>query len=805
MRLLIALALLLLTLPAHAQPCVPSVSGFPTGPMDPSVSARAFISHMLTWDDGGGESLYIAGQFVVPPFNPAQPAQSYVAQFRGGRWTALRAGLAPASNVNMRALCVQDFSTIGGHGPSLYAAGDGGSLYRWDGASWVLAATAPFGTCNTLLATSDAQGPVILGAGTFGQGVLAWRGQGAWSPYAPLTVSSGSVSRLRLVDDGSGPALYMVGSIRDTTRGISGIAKLVNGQWTPVPHALPSPSAITDITTFDLGQGPELYLCGIVSQGGTTALIHRLRAGQWGPVGAGLTLRQTTLGPTFFKITEGGTPRLYLGGLIEQPSAYAGIIRLSTAGDAWEPPVFVSYQPGAAPTSYGAVHAMARFEGSTFLGGSFSAFTPTTMSVGPTLAYGLLRSDASDPVGFRSTATGLGEFLNSQSNIARYMLTPLQIEGENRLFIAASFARAGGEFTGAATLFDGSDWTPMPVASQYVFNSTLQQAVVTTALSDEPRIVAAAQGPLGPVAVHDGSQWTRLIPQPPGGQGLNVFVLEGKLYVFTELGLSRYDSATNFWQMVTSSSGNTCAILADLGQGPRILMAMNSSGGPGVYAYDGVAPPARVGPNFGPPIQCLAVHDEGNGPTIFVGSSSIPGQIQRLVNGQWQTPGTGLNFTGNGLLSMCSFDDGHGRALYVAGPFSTAGGLTQCNGLARWRNGAWSRVIEPLPGAVGSNPQGLFRACLAVFNNQLYLAGDFLNLAHLNADRLAVIARCPFTCTSDYNQDGDSGTDQDIEAFFACIGGTCCPTCTSDFNNDGDAATDQDIESFFRVLGGGPC
>ncbi|HYE62523.1 MAG TPA: hypothetical protein VD997_11065 [Phycisphaerales bacterium] len=62
--------------------------------------------------------------------------------------------------------------------------------------------------------------------------------------------------------------------------------------------------------------------------------------------------------------------------------------------------------------------------------------------------------------------------------------------------------------------------------------------------------------------------------------------------------------------------------------------------------------------------------------------------------------------------------------------------------------------------------------------------------------------------SSDFNGDGDAGTDQDIEAFFACIGGNCCPTCWvggADFNSDGDAATDQDIEAFFRVLGGGNC
>jgi len=51
------------------------------------------------------------------------------------------------------------------------------------------------------------------------------------------------------------------------------------------------------------------------------------------------------------------------------------------------------------------------------------------------------------------------------------------------------------------------------------------------------------------------------------------------------------------------------------------------------------------------------------------------------------------------------------------------------------------------------------------------------------------------------------GTDLDIEDFFACLGGNCCPTCppNADFDCDGDVGTDGDIEAFFRVLAGGAC
>ena len=66
----------------------------------------------------------------------------------------------------------------------------------------------------------------------------------------------------------------------------------------------------------------------------------------------------------------------------------------------------------------------------------------------------------------------------------------------------------------------------------------------------------------------------------------------------------------------------------------------------------------------------------------------------------------------------------------------------------------------------------------------------------------------PACGTADFNCDGDIGTDADINAFFACLSGTCppppCPN-SADFNGDGDVGTDADIEAFFRVLSGGTC
>jgi endonuclease/exonuclease/phosphatase family metal-dependent hydrolase len=81
------------------------------------------------------------------------------------------------------------------------------------------------------------------------------------------------------------------------------------------------------------------------------------------------------------------------------------------------------------------------------------------------------------------------------------------------------------------------------------------------------------------------------------------------------------------------------------------------------------------------------------------------------------------------------------------------------------------------------------------------------NQTATGTDTVVITVNPGSTCGSaDFNHDGDIGTDADIDAFFACLSGSCCAACdTPDFNGDGDIGTDADIEAFFRVLGGGTC
>ena len=144
------------------------------------------------------------------------------------------------------------------------------------------------------------------------------------------------------------------------------------------------------------------------------------------------------------------------------------------------------------------------------------------------------------------------------------------------------------------------------------------------------------------------------------------------------------------------------------------------------------------------------------------------------------------------------FDRGNAERRYPRrrGYFTHAGGVP-ANYIARWNAASpWL----PLAVGLGDTPSAVW----AVPRGDVVATGSFLTAGgHISP----YIARWTATlCCADFDGDGSPGTDQDIEAFFACLAGNCCPTCGSaDFNGDGDTATDADIEAFFRVLAGGNC
>jgi hypothetical protein len=116
---------------------------------------------------------------------------------------------------------------------------------------------------------------------------------------------------------------------------------------------------------------------------------------------------------------------------------------------------------------------------------------------------------------------------------------------------------------------------------------------------------------------------------------------------------------------------------------------------------------------------------------------------------------------------------------------------------------------EPGPGLMSAESYFAWRG-LSVPNMTRVtgMSADGRVIAGLTGWNTSLIVDLGECLSPDFNRDGDTGTDQDIEAFFACLAGACCATCDprgADFDGDGDPGTDQDIESFFRVLARGSC
>ncbi len=159
----------------------------------------------------------------------------------------------------------------------------------------------------------------------------------------------------------------------------------------------------------------------------------------------------------------------------------------------------------------------------------------------------------------------------------------------------------------------------------------------------------------------------------------------------------------------------------------------------GIAKWDGSSWSA-LGIGVGGWVLAMTTFDDGSGrgPALYAsGPFSTAGEVQANLIAKWDgrswsTVGSGLN---GSALALTTFDDGlgSGPALYAAGGFTTAGGVA-ANRIARWDGVAWS--------AAGSGLND-FASALTTFDDgsgsgpALYAAGDFTTAGGMTANRIA--------------------------------------------------------------------
>jgi hypothetical protein len=288
------------------------------------------------------------------------------------------------------------------------------------------------------------------------------------------------------------------------------------------------------------------------------------------------------------------------------------------------------------------------------------------------------------------------------------------------LYAGGAFSSAGGVTVNNIARWNGSAWSAL---GEGVGNSGSFVAALAVYSPDinPPRLVAGgyftSAGGLwaSNVADWNGSYWRPLGLGTTGNFGVNCLAAHGPhLYAggsFTGAGgvatnfISRWNGDDWIWPggAANGTSGGVNALASFAGSlyaaGAFPSAGMNTDAR-FIARWTGSAW-ANLASGLASTVDALVVFDDGSGAALYAGgnfTSAVSGppvaRIARWNGTAWSALGAGCD---GRVRALAVFDDGNGPALYAAGDFFSAGGVTT-PGIARWRGGAWSALGTALVG-----------------------------------------------------------------------------------------------------------
>ncbi len=289
-------------------------------------------------------------------------------------------------------------------------------------------------------------------------------------------------------------------------------------------------------------------------------------------------------------------------------------------------------------------------------------------------------------------------------------LTSLAVYDDGRgeaLYVGGDFQSADGIPVAGLARWDGVAWEkpgitiPMYVEALCVYDAGNGPKLYVGTRSGLVRCwdgnlwstVGSANGDIQHLLVHDDGSGPRLY-----ASGLFT-TLSGQ----TAHRIACWDGTD--WSPVGGGlGGNTLAMAQfDEGHGPRLFaggLFDHAGGQPAnqIARWDGTQwTPLGPGLNF--TVECLEVFDEGAGPALFAGGSftSAGGaqahKIARWNGSSWTEVGGGLGAVGTRVRALAVHDDGQGPALFVGGYFGTVGAL-EARSIVAWTGSTWRELGE---------------------------------------------------------------------------------------------------------------
>lgn len=284
---------------------------------DPLGTPGSSVGPVMHYDSGEGGSLYVSGSLEYVD------GVMQIARWNGMKWTQL----TPGMDAPVRAMHVFDAAD----GPTLCMGGDFTSagatparrvVLRRDG-KWSPAGSGMESTVLAFDTFDDGEGTRLLAGGKFvisrdalARGVAAWDGA-AWKALGTAPGKPGGgipeVRAFTVYDDGTGPALFVGGSIG--FKGSLAPAKLSKWDGADWTHVLTdTESKVYALGVFDAGAGPELCVAGALSLGPGDHVLTPLAC--WN----GRTWRKAITEPmvgaiaTMAVFDDGGGEALFIGG-----------------------------------------------------------------------------------------------------------------------------------------------------------------------------------------------------------------------------------------------------------------------------------------------------------------------------------------------------------------------------------------------------------------------------------------------------------------------------------------------------------
>jgi hypothetical protein len=729
---------------------------------DLGASART----LEVFDDGTGPALYVGGSFT----KVGGISVDSIAKWDGQSWTPVGTGL----NDGVWDLHVFD----DGSGPALYAGGrftQAGStpasrVARWDGSSWsalgdgVEACVSPNGSCvtfvNDLATFDDGSGASLIVGGWFGlaggieaSNIAKWDGA-SWSALGEG--SDGAVEGVAVFDDGTGPAIYAGGTFltSDGVGAANGIGRWTGTSWVALDEGMAGP--IYDLTLFDDGTGPAIYIVGFFTQpiGGGEPLnrIAKWNGETWEPLGLG------TDGPIYAVL--GHDESLFVGGDFsiadDLPAESVAVYRNSLG-------IWSGVGLGADDAIRVLTEADLGSGETLFVGGDFSTIFGQDIR-------GIASFDGSQ---LSALGTGIG---GPGSSVYAAVLHD---DGTGpALYVGGQFTELNGGPGNFVARWDGSQW------------SSLGEGTNSTVFA-----LASVDHGDGPV-LYAGGQFTQA-----GGQTANR--------------IARWNGSD--WEAVDGGvNGNVRALVA---AGSNLVAGgdFTNAGGNGIVGgidanhiarFNGTSW-FRFGDGTNAPVHTLLFNPGDLGTTLFVGGafdtagSVSANRIARWSNQSWGTLGAGFD---NGLVHGLALldlgtDFGVGPALtpVAMGTFTLSDGRV-VNHIARWDRNEWRAFRQGGTDRVGVTPGSpAFAATDFGDAGRMIVGGEFTDAAGADANRIArwtICADLSIPCSGDTNDDGEVDL-ADLNAVLANFG-----QVSDDGDTNGDGTVDlADLNTVLAVFG----